>query len=62
MAKKPAGTSRQHVWRITEIRKKGHYIGSVEAASADAAIARAIEEFEITDPQRQKRLAAQREA
>ena len=62
MAKKPSGPREQHVWRITEIRKKGHYLGSVTAASAEAAIARAIEEFEITDPQRQKRLAAQREA
>ena len=62
MAKKPRDTSRQHVWRITEIRKKGHYLGSVTAADAEAAIARAIEEFEITDPLRQKRLAAQREA
>jgi hypothetical protein len=62
MAKKPSEKSTQHVWRITELRKKGHYLGSVTAVSADAAIARAIEEFEITDPQRQKRLAAQREA
>jgi len=34
-----------HVWRIVEIRKKGSYVGSVEAATADEAIKIAIECF-----------------
>ena len=33
-------------------------IGSVEALDAASAIKKAIEEFEITDPQKQKRLMA----
>jgi hypothetical protein len=50
-----------HAWRITELRKKGHYIGSVEATTADEAIKVAIKEFMIDSPERQKRLVAQRE-
>jgi hypothetical protein len=58
MAKKPAS----HVWRIYEIRKDGRYLGSVTAADDKAAIKKAIEEFGITEPHRQRRLVAQREA
>jgi hypothetical protein len=54
-------TKKLHVWRITELRKKGHYIGSVEDATAAEAIKVAIKEFMIDNPQRQKRLVAQRE-
>src|SRR5262249_30842257 len=54
--------TRQYRWRIVRIRAKGSYVGSVEAATADEAIRKAIEEFEITDPEQQKRLIAQREA
>jgi hypothetical protein len=50
-----------HVWRITEIRKKGHYIGSVEAATAEEAIKISVKEFALP-PDRAKRLVAQREA
>jgi len=52
---------KKQVWRITEIRKRGQYIGSVEAATADEAIKKAIEEFMIEDPERRKRLIAQPE-
>ena len=52
-----------HTWRIVEIRKRSHYVGTIdEAATAEEAIAKAIKEFEITDPERQKRLMALREA
>ena len=59
MAKKPKKQPEEHVWRIIEIRKKGYYIGSVTAATADEAIALAIEEFGL-NPQRAKRLVAER--
>jgi hypothetical protein len=49
-------------WRITIIRKKGERLGTVEAATADEAIKVAIKEFGITDPERQRRLVAQRVA
>ena len=49
-------------WRIYEFRSEGRYIGSVTAADDKAAIEKAIEEFGITDPRRQRRLVAQRES
>lgn len=48
-------------WGIYLLRKRGQYIGSVEAPDAKAAIATAIKKFGITDPNRQQRLSAQRE-
>ena len=47
-------------WEIAIIRKRGEEIGTVEAPNAEAAIKAAIEKWEITDPERQKRLAAHR--
>ena len=46
-------------WEIA-IRKRGEVIGTVEAPDAEAAIKAAIEEREIKEPERQKRLAAHR--
>jgi hypothetical protein len=46
--------------RIALIRKKAEYVGRVHARDADEAIKVAINEYEITDPERQKGLAAQR--
>ena len=46
-------------WRITLIRAKGHYLGRVEAPDAEAAIERAITEFNIDEAHR-SRLIAQR--
>ena len=56
MAKVP----KLHHWRIYLIRKKGELIGSVEAPDEKTAIAAAIEKYGISDPERQKRLVAQR--
>ena len=50
------------VWRIYVIRRKQEYIGSVEASGEKAAIAAALKELGITDPSRQQRLVARREA
>jgi hypothetical protein len=55
--KKP--TTKLRRWRIVVIRKKGERIGTVEAATAEEAIKTAIREYEITDPERQRRLTAQ---
>jgi hypothetical protein len=41
-------------WRITIIRKKGEYLSTVEAIKVP------IREFGITDPERLRRLIAQR--
>jgi hypothetical protein len=53
--KKPEPT-----WRITVLRKKGKSLGTVEAANADEAIEMAIKLFGITDPERRRRLVAQK--
>ena len=37
--------------------KRAGRLGTVAAADSDAAIAKAIDEFGITDPERQKRVA-----
>ena len=50
-----------HGWRIVEIGKKGSCVGRVEAETADEAVKRAVEEYGL-NPQRAKRLVAQREA
>jgi hypothetical protein len=48
-------------WRITLIRNRsGVRIGTVEAATAEEAIKIAIRQYGITDPERQRRLVAQR--
>jgi len=57
MAKKAALPT----WRIILIRNHGGVrIGTVEAATAEEAIKVSIKEFAITDPERQRRLVAQR--
>jgi hypothetical protein len=48
-----------HHWRIYLIRKRGEFICAVDTPDEKAAIAAAIKEYEITDPERQK-LVAQR--
>ena len=45
-------------WRITIIRKRGETLGTLWAPDAEAAIKRAIEDYGITDPHRQRRLVA----
>jgi hypothetical protein len=55
-----AAKKKNFEWRITLIRKRGEYLGTVEAPDQAAAIAAAIEAFEIRDPEQQKRLVAQR--
>jgi hypothetical protein len=51
---------KQHKWRIYLLRKKGEFIGSVEAPDRETAIKLAVEQFAIRDPERQKRLSAER--
>lgn len=55
-----ATTKKKPIWRITLVRKKDERLGTVEAADAEEAIKIAIKTFEITDPERQRRLVAQR--
>jgi hypothetical protein len=41
------------------IRQRGQFVGTVEAADAESAIKVAIREYDITDPEQQRRLIAQ---
>jgi len=49
-----------HEWEISLIRKRAQHVGYIEAPDAESAIKAAIKKFEIKDPEKQKRLAAQR--
>jgi hypothetical protein len=53
---------KQHEWEIYVLRKKGAFLGTVEAPDRDTAIKAAIRELKISDPEKQKRLSAQRRA
>ena len=46
-------------FRVIEIAKRGRHVATLSAANADAAIRKAIEDYGITDPHRQRRLVAQ---
>lgn len=57
MVKKPV----MHSWRITRIRgTPAEFIGIVYAPDEESAIRKAIEEYEITNPEQHKRLVATR--
>jgi 1,2-phenylacetyl-CoA epoxidase PaaB subunit len=58
MAKRPNEQSDKPEWIVYVIRGKrpAHRLGTVTAADSDAAIAKAIETFAITDPKRQRRV------
>ena len=47
-------------WEIVMVRPRGRVLGVVEAPDQIKAITKAIEAFNITDLQTQKRLSAQR--
>jgi hypothetical protein len=50
-----------HEWRITRIKGSPvAYVGHARGADEKEAIRRAIHEFQITNPEHQKRLLAQR--
>ncbi len=61
MAKTRHGFAAEPTWYIYRLRHTpATFVGSVEAPDAETAIKKAIEEFNITDPQQQARLIAQR--
>jgi hypothetical protein len=55
------GSNKLYRWPISRIRgTPAEFIGYVDAPDEATAIKNAIEEFEITDPEKKKRLVAQR--
>ncbi len=59
MSRKPSKAAPPRRWRVIEIAKKGRHLADVPARDADAAIRKAIEDYGITEPHRQRRLIAQ---
>jgi hypothetical protein len=55
-----AKRQQRHRWHIYLFHKKGEFVGAVEAPDKETAIKIAIEQFAIRDPEKQKRLSAQR--
>ena len=49
-------------WHVARIRKKGEFLGIVEAPDEATAIKEAIERYDIREKWQQDRLIAQREA
>jgi hypothetical protein len=47
-------------WRVSIIRKRGHYLGTVEAPNEKAAEAAAVADFNLTDEQRRRLLVQER--
>jgi hypothetical protein len=61
MPKKRNGSATEPTWYVYRLRHTpATFVGVVEAPDAETAIKKAIEQFNITDPQQQKRLVAQR--
>jgi hypothetical protein len=53
---KPSGRS----WRVSIIRKRGQYLGTVEAPNEKAAEAAAVAEFDLSDEHRQRLVVQER--
>jgi nitroreductase len=51
--KKPTAANLRS-WRVSIIRKRGQYLGTVEAANEKAAEAAAMAEFDLRDEQRRR--------
>jgi hypothetical protein len=58
MAKRPPLKKKEYRWRIVRLHATpAEFVGHVMAPDADA-VKKAIAEYEVTDPQHQKRLIA----
>jgi len=47
-------------WRVSIIRKRGQYLGTVEAPNEKAAEAAAMAEFDLSDEQRRRLVIQER--
>jgi len=47
-------------WRVSIIRKRGQYLGTVEAPNEKAAEAAAVAEFDLSDEQRRRLVVQER--
>jgi hypothetical protein len=59
-AKKKPTVAKLRSWRVSIIRKRGRYLGTVEAPNDKAAEAAAVAEFELSDEQRRRLVVQER--
>jgi hypothetical protein len=60
-AKKKTSGSRSRSWHVSIIRKRGEFLGVIEAPSREAAEAAAVEKFNLSDWQRKKMVVQERD-
>jgi hypothetical protein len=53
-ARKRPSAAKLRSWRVSIIRKRGQYVGTVEAPNDKAAEAAAVAEFDLSDEQRRR--------
>src|SRR5262249_48620769 len=58
--KKPTAAAKLRSWRVSIIRKRGQYLGTVEAPDEKAAEAAAVAEFDLNDEQRPRLVVSKR--
>ena len=58
--KKPTA-AKLRSWRVSIIRKRGQYLGTVEAPNEKAAEAAAVAEFDLSDEQRRRLVVSDRD-
>jgi hypothetical protein len=59
-AKKKATAAKLRSWRVSIMRKRGQYLGTVEALNDKAAEAAAVAEFDLSDEQRRRLVVQER--
>ena len=60
-ARKRPTAAKLRSWRVSIIRKRGQYLGTVEALSEKAAEAAAVAEFDLSDEQRRRLVVQERD-
>jgi hypothetical protein len=59
-ARKRPAAAKLRSWCISIIRKRGQYLGTVDAPNEKAAEAAAVAEFDLTDEQRRRLVVQER--
>ena len=59
--RKTATATKRRSWRVSIIRSRGQYLGTVEAPNEQAAEAVAVAEFDLNDEQRRRLVVSERD-
>jgi hypothetical protein len=60
-ASKKTTAAKVRTWRVSIIRKRGQYLGTVEAPNEKAAEAAAVREFDLSDEQCRRLVVQERD-